>query len=127
MTDLRIGIFCLAGNVTAGGLQTLSELPALRRLHLKFHLSYPLSDDLFVGRLQGCSRLVHLTLQSVNGLTDQGLQRLVAELPSLRLLALAEVGPLTTRGGRWEASNTVAMRSGCATPWQLGWLQVCNA
>jgi len=107
-----------------GGLQRLSELALLSRLHLKLSGSGSLSDDVLVLGLQGCSRLVHLTLQYVDGLTDQGLKRLVAELPSLRLLALVNVGPPTTPGGRWEASNTVALRSGGPAPWQLGRLQI---
>jgi len=77
--------------------------------------------------LQGCGRLVHLVLENVDGLTDQGLRRLVAELPSLRLLVLVDVGPPTTPGGRWEASNTVALRSGGPAPWQLGQLQIRDA
>ena len=108
-------------------LQALSRLPLLCRLCLKCGwLGRGLSDKVLVSGLQGCDGLVHLTLRDLNtcGISDKGLLQLAAALPSLRSLAVSKPCGVTTPEGRWEACNTVALRSGAPFAWQPGQLEI---
>jgi len=70
--------------------------------------SSPLSDEALRDLARGCPELISLRLQCIDGITDEGIRRLVNEAASLHLMSIVSCELVTVEAAAYARSNGVS-------------------